>query len=129
MQELAMIISKTKRPGTIKMAKLLSAAEVFAAEDYTEFERQASEITSHSKDYQAETDKQYLRYLELVEMSPAEVEPTFRQLLVVKECHEEHFNKALVLAEDLKRRFPTWDTRSVNGAIVMLKEGKTPYPK
>jgi hypothetical protein len=128
-QKLTVIILKTASPGTAKMAKIQRAVEVFDAEDYTEFEKQTDEIINHIKDYKTETDKQYLQYLELTGMSPSDVEPTFRQMLVMRECYENHFDRALALAEELKKRFPTWDSQSVNGAIEMLKLGKTPYPR
>ena len=122
------IISKSVLPGTVKMAKIVRVNELCAAEDYVESEKQIYEILAHVKEYESENDLQFRHYLKAIEESPSDIEPELRDTLVIEACYQNHFKKALTLAEGLKEKFPAWDPQSVNGAISMLKRGWTPYP-
>jgi hypothetical protein len=122
-EKLKIISQKTGRPGTEKMAKLEWAFRLFAEdnEDHTGFEKQADEILSHIKEYESEKDKEFLRYLKVVEMRPLEIEPNLRLLMVYEECYDHCLDRALELARELKQKYPAWEPRSVNSEIEMIE--------
>lgn len=126
-QKLAIIISKSARPGTVKMAQLARVYELCDAEDFAESRKEINEILVNIEKYKSENDPQFQLYLKTVGQSPSDIEPELRELLVIEESYQMNLEKALVLAEDLKQRFPRWDQQSVNGAIEMLKHGKPSY--
>jgi len=105
------------------MAKLEWAFRLFAEdnEDHTGFEKQADEILSHIKEYESEKDKEFLRYLKVVEMRPLEIEPNLRLLMVYEECYDHCLDRALELARELKQKYPAWEPRSVNSEIEMIE--------
>ena len=127
-QTLERVISSSSIPATIKMAKMQRVNEFLDAPgSTTEFEKQVAEILTHIADYQSERDWQYRRLTG--NMSAYQLEPELRILLVMKACHELHLDKALVYAEDLKRRYPVWSKHeNIDSAIWMLNRGQTPYP-
>jgi hypothetical protein len=128
-QRLETIISKTTRPGTAKIAKIERASALHRAEDYGGFEKQMDEILGHIKEYEAEKDKQFLSFCTVTDTPLSEIEPTLRRMLIIEECHQHHLEKALALAEDLKRKFPQWSNRKgIDGNIHLLKLSKSPYP-
>lgn len=126
-QKLATIISKSTRPGTVKMARLVRVNELCDAENFAESEKAINEILVNIEEYKSENGDQFRRYLKAIDESPSDIEPGLRNMLVIEESYQMHLPKALVLAEDLKQRFPIWDQQSVNGAIEMLKLGKLSY--
>jgi hypothetical protein len=130
-ERLKIISQKTARSGTEKMAKLERAFRLFAEdnEDHTRFEKQADEILGHIKEYESERDQEFLRYLNVLEMRPSEIEPNLRLLVVYEKCYDHHLDKALELAKELKQKYPAWEPRSVNSEIEMIelyKRGWTP---
>ncbi len=127
-EKLKRIISRTSRPGTAKTAKLLRAGQLLSAEEYAGFAEQAYDILAHIKEYESEKDKHFLRFADVTETPPAEIEPTLRDMLVVSECHQHHLGKALALAKELKQNFPKWHRREIDGNIDMLEVGRSPFP-
>jgi len=125
--QLELIIANATNPGTLKIAKIHRVFDLFEAGNYAASEKQIDEILTHIKEYEEEEDKQYLKFTELMAIPPAELEPELRDMVVIEECYQHHPDKALVWAEELKNKFPTWETQSVNNAINLLKQGKSPY--
>jgi hypothetical protein len=128
-EELNRIISKTTRPATAKMGKILRAGQLLQADDYSEFEKQAYDILNHAKEYETEKDEPFMRFTQIDKTPAWETEPIFRQLLIVSECLQHHFDKALVLAKELKEKFPKWSKHErIDGNIEMLEHGMSPFP-
>lgn len=128
-EALKRIIAKTSRPGVAKIARILRACELAAAEDHAALATQAEEILSRIKEYESEKDPEFLRFAEVDGTPPGETEAYLRRSLIISECHQHHFEKALALAEDLQKRFPGWSKRQlIHSDIHMLKLGKSPYP-
>jgi hypothetical protein len=128
---LKIISQKTTLSGTAKMANIERAGILFLQddEDHSEFEKQADEIIGHAKEYEREKSKPFLLYLETTETKPLDIEPTFRLLIVNEELCAHRQDNALALAKELKNKFPSWETQSVNGQIEMIelyKRGWTP---
>ena len=78
-EALQRIILKTKVPGVVKMAKILRACELAPAEEHEELKKQAEEILTHIKEYESETDPQYLRLAEVDGTPLSETEPYLRR--------------------------------------------------
>lgn len=128
-EALKRIIARTTSPGTSKIARILRACELAAAEENTELQNQTNEILSGIKEYEFEKDPQFLRFLEVEGTPLREIEPYLRRALIISECHQHHLEKALLLAQDLQKRFPAWSKRElIHSDIYMLKQGKSPYP-
>ncbi len=128
-ERLKTIIGKTTQPATAKIANLQRAVELIQAEEANGFQNQADEILAHIEQYESEKDEQFLLYTKLERTSPAEIDPWLRCMLVVNACHAHDLKKALVLAQELKRKFPEWCNReNFVGKIDMLERGRSPYP-
>jgi hypothetical protein len=96
---LTTIIQETTRPETAKMARIQSAAELHAAADYAGSARQIDEILAHIKEYQSETGSQFANFLRAEETPQSDLEPTLRQMRLIEECHQHHFESALAAAK------------------------------
>lgn len=122
------IIKTTRRRGIAKLAKILRALELSAAQDYNQVKEQIGEILRDIKEYQSEKDSEYLRFFEVEGTPLVELEPYMRRCLLISECHQKHFAEALKVAEELQAKFPDWSKReSVQEDIEALKKGRSRY--
>lgn len=128
-ESLEKVISETTRLATLKMASLQRAVELHAAEEYNESEKQINEILKHIEDYKSESDPQFLQYVKCTYTPVSELEPTLRRMLIIEDCHQHHFEKALTRAKELKSTFPEWSERkNIDNVIERLERGASPYP-
>lgn len=124
-QRLKDIATKTQSAGTAKMAKLLRIGCFFCVKDDSGFKQQADEIFAQVNDYKSERDKYFLFFCKVVEgCAPQEIEPMLRELAITVECGQHNVTKALLMAEDLRQKFPRYDQRGVNSLINGLKKGE-----
>jgi len=127
-EALKRIIIKTASPGTARMAKILRASVLLDGDEHAELKIQVDEILSTMHEYETETDEQFLRFAKLTETPPSEFEPYLWRMRIISECHQGRLNEALVLAQELERRFPAWAKREgTAGNIYLLKRGESPY--
>ena len=126
---LKVIVTTTRRPGTAKIARIIRACLLLDVEDHGGLSAQVDDVLANIKDYKSEKDKEFLRFSEVTETPPAEIEPYLRRMLIISECHQHNLDKALALAQELKNKFPGWSKREGTDAnIYLLKLGKSPYP-
>ena len=127
-KRLSVIGHTTAQAGTEKMAELERAFRLFQIADdarsdeagAAEFERQAEGIFNHIKEYESEQDKVFLHYLKVLDMKPAEIEPTLRYLVAYETGYHDR-GRQLRLARELKQKFPRYDPPGVNSMIEILE--------
>jgi len=97
--------------------------------DDPEGEEQVNDVLAHIREYESERDEQFLRYVKIEGISQSGIEPELRRKLLVKECHQHNFEKALALAKSLKERFPEWSKHyNIDNDMHMLQNHESPYP-
>jgi hypothetical protein len=129
-QRMKEIATKAADPATAKIATLLRAGDLSNASDWAECEKQLHEIVAHAKEYESETNKNFLSFCKLDRIPVSEIEPFYRIELIANACYEGRLDKALALAEELQQKFPEWSKRErFAGTIDQLKRGRSPYPK
>jgi len=129
-ERMKQIAATTTNSATAKIAQLIRIGELFNVHDWAAFETEVRRAMSRIKEYESEKDDNFLCFCKLNRTPASELEPFYSWEIMVHECYLDHLNKALLLAEELQRRFPDWSKREgIGGNIELLKQGQSPYPK
>ena len=111
-----------------KWANIARVGDLLYAGDLEGQQKQTQDILQNIEDYKSEKNPYFIRYLAILDETPETLEPTLRELLVMGECNHGHLEKALTMAEELRSKFPDFDSHSIEGNIEALKAGQNPYP-
>ncbi len=128
-EALKRIVMKTASPTTAKIAKILRACVLLDGDQHAELKIQVDEILSKIREYETETDEQFVQFAKVTETPRSEFEPYLRRMRVISECHQGHLKEALALAEELQAKYPAWSKLElIHSDIHVLKGGESPYP-